>query len=95
MTVTRLEMVLLSPLLAVVAVGMCLFPDGVQHHHDLHGWEVEQAGDLRACGLRCPRPVPCLPCHLQLQRGDHLWQEMLLHLPTAGSSERYWRVSVQ
>lgn len=46
MAVTRLEMVLVSPLLAVVAVGMRLFPDGVQHHHDLHRWEVEQAGDL-------------------------------------------------
>lgn len=42
----RLEMVLISPLLAVVAVAMCLFPDGVQRHHDVHGWEVEQAGDM-------------------------------------------------
>lgn len=42
----RLEMVLISPLLAVVAVAMCLFPDGVQRHHDMHGWEVEQAGDM-------------------------------------------------
>ena len=46
MAVIRLEMVLVSPLLAVVTVGMCLFPEGVQHHHDVRRWEVEQAGDL-------------------------------------------------
>lgn len=46
MAVIRLKMLLISPLVAVMAVGMCLFPDGVQHYHDLHRWEVEQAGDL-------------------------------------------------
>lgn len=46
MAISRLEMFLICPSLAVVAVAMCLFPDGVQRHHDLRGWEVEQAGDM-------------------------------------------------
>lgn len=46
MAISGLETVLICPLLAVVAVAVCLLPDGVQCHHDLHGWEVEQAGDV-------------------------------------------------